>query len=252
MKLDQFRCVSTATRWALVSALLLTVAKGTSIAIVVQPSVITVAADSAEFRLDRSGGRSVPVCKVDVVNRVLILLAGLAGDADRNFDPLGIARAASSTKGGVTAVMDQFKDSAMKALPAEIDDAKGRNSSMYQDWKAGGPILEIFMGTVGAGGAVKRAQCIFLLSGDQVKPDCPVLGTDGKTLTMGTHQSLLSPLKASPLQFVRSAVDNEIAASQRLGDGRVGPPITTATFDAKGIHYVEPGKCPDPASGKQK
>ena len=44
---------------------------------------------------------------------------------------------------------------------------------------------------------------------------------------------------SNALEFVRSAVGLEIAASRLLANGEVGPPIVTAAFDSTGLHFVD-------------
>jgi hypothetical protein len=54
-----------------------------------------------------------------------------------------------------------------------------------------------------------------------------------------TDPSALNRALTSPFAFIRDAINLEIAANPAY----VGAPITTAVFDASGLHLIEPGAC---------
>jgi len=59
----------------------------------------------------------------------------------------------------------------------------------------------------------------------------------------GTLTDFAALMFLDPLTFVKKAIELETAANEKAGKSDVGGPITTATFDATGLHFSERGAC---------
>ena len=251
--------------WGILLVLLVfaaTIGKGTTIGVVVQPQLITVATDSARRVERRTGAQSVvSECKIHLRNGLLFLMAGIVKDEDVKFFPLDLAQSASNGATDVSVAMAALKASLLERLPSVVANARRRNSIGYRRWISGKvPIITVFF--VSATGSTRVAVCEFFLREAEIKPNCPSLGNNFH-LMMGTRETATyvkgtnekefgNSARRNPIEFVRSIVELEIATSRLINTGDVGPPITVARFDTTGLRFIERGVCTAEQGDKKK
>jgi hypothetical protein len=248
----------------LFAALLGAPAYATAISIIVGQQEITLAADSRISGLDSSGKSATGTeCKVHLVNGLVFLSAGRYRDNDIKFDLLEVARRSVGSGMMITAAMDALKASLQTTLLAILASAKTRSPDDYKDWLSGRvPVISVAFGGFEQG-RPKVVNCQFMLDpqGRPLPPACevsqPSPGGDSVWLGIGSsdatkavlssnRSATVNAIRRNRTAFVKEAVELEIAANRLLGGVSIGPPITVATFDRAGLHWVERGTCTVP------
>ena len=245
-------------RCALAAVLLLNpiTLTGTTIAVVVGESSITIGTDSTREVTSTVGERGeMPACKVNLVDKYVFLKSGRVGDSEVGFDIQQLAELSANGTDTIERVTVNLQRAVVEHLPRVVENGRVKTPTKCGLWAAGkAPVVSYALAIIESGVA-KTDFCEFKLQPTgKILPDCRSMS--GKYFVFGKSDNYRrwrdrNPFAAeelaasNPLKFVRLAVELELAASQLLDNGDVGPPITRATLDAAGLHYEDRGACQD-------
>lgn len=254
--------------WLLASALAFSLpVHGTAIAFLVESNAIFLAADGRANEATKTGNLVAgTVCKIRLINKWVTVASGLAVNVASKFDIFEVEDTSLAGQRTASAGMEAIKSSLLKNLPGAVLDSRRTIPKDYQHWLTGKtPVVSVALGTIESGVATLRT-CDFFLKNDGAMgtPKCDMIhatstgpvyygmgSNEATVFVLGNHQADVgNATRHNPTAFVKRAVELEIAATRLVGGNEIGPPITSARFDAAGLHIIEPGACTD--QGKKK
>jgi hypothetical protein len=192
-------------------------------------------------------------CKIEVVNGMAGMVAGLSEEQDVGFDAGRILHDAMEQSNSVSEAADAAERQIKQALPAALRDFQKGNPNQFQK-RANGSLQILLLG-MGSEGAVQVSRRS--ISYDESRPaqrddatgsdDRVGIAPIGDTAAIDRDLDRLHNTdgwsgKGDPTDLEKMArrfialeiVDRPLS---------VGPPVSIVVVEANGVHWVEPGAC---------
>jgi hypothetical protein len=192
-------------------------------------------------------------CKIDVVNGMAGMAAGLSEEQDVGFDANKILRDAMRQSSSVVEAADTAERAIRRALPAALRDFQKGNPNQFE--KRANGSLQILLVGMGSEGAVQVSRRSIAYDESRPAQRDDATGSDdrvgiapiGDTAAIDRdldrlHNSDGWSGKGDPTDLEKMArrfialeiVDKPLS---------VGPPVSMVVVDGSGIHWVELGAC---------
>jgi len=192
-------------------------------------------------------------CKIDVVNRMAGMVAGLSEEQDVGFDARTLLREAMERSGSVSEAAGAAEGQIRQTLPAALREFQKANPNQFQQ-RANGS-LQILIAGISSAGDVQVARLSIPYDESRPVQRDDATGADdhvgiapiGETAAIDRDLDRLHSTngwsgKGNPTDLEKMA-RRFIALEIVDKPLRVGPPVTIIQVDGSGVHFVEAGAC---------
>jgi hypothetical protein len=242
--------------------LLVSSARGTSVAIMVTSRTILIAADGVDTRTVNGVDTFVPYCKIRNQGSVFFTAAGDLSIPELNFNVWRLAADAVRKSKTISGISDRIEQSVLVRLPAIVERSRVADQKTYAQWLKGTPVILIAFATFE--NSVPRVVAVsFPLDsrGAILKPIRNTLGGPGVVVDTGffgynermkaaasrrTAASWQPRFRKHPVSFIQGLIQLEIDQAKRDHRHDVGPPIAILRITKRGGAFVpgHQGACP--------
>lgn len=192
-------------------------------------------------------------CKIDVVNGMAGMVAGLSEEQDVGFDATKILRDAMQQSSSVSEAADVAEKQIQRALPAALRDFQRGNPNQFRQ-RANGSLQILIVGMDNSGGVEVARRSIPYDESRPAQRDDAMGSEDrvgiapiGETAAIDRELERLHNTdgwsgKGDPTDLEKMA-RRFIALEIVDKPLKVGPPVSIVVVDGTGVHWVEPGAC---------